>query len=111
MPVGTPLPDDLIDAWLEQDAHAAWGAAAGQAIEIHCEDLREALASVCYQLGPGWKSDFKKTWQLLQAGLWEDAAIEAADSKWYVQTPVRVIDFQWALWNQAIQDRHDPQTP
>ena len=56
-----------------------------------------ALASVNFQLGIGWNKKHKETWKKLRRGDWEEAALEASDSKWFDQTPTRVEDFQRAI--------------
>ncbi len=100
--VGDVVADDVIDKWLYEDSQKAWLAAFNQAKGIDCMDLRPALFHVCYQLGSGWRSIHKKTWAYMRDHEWQKAAIEAADSRWNQQTPVRVIDFQIALLQKAI---------
>ena len=89
-PEGAAIPNAQIQGWLSEDSEEAWAAAVYQSIDIDCPMLVEGLFHVCFQLGPFWHKTHKKTWALLQAGEWEEAAVEAADSLWYKQTPVRV---------------------
>ena len=96
-PEGSKLPAQMIDTWLEQDSQRAWLAAYNQAQGVDYPKLQEALFHVNFQLGPGWNLIHKKTWALLKAHEWLEAAAEAEDSLWYQQTPLRVRDFQYSL--------------
>ena len=95
---------DVIDAetrdrLLRNDSIKAWNAAERQAKELGVDDpdFMIALASVNFQLGIGWNKKHKETWKKLRRGDWEEAALEASDSKWFDQTPTRVEDFQRAI--------------
>ena len=95
--------DEVDPAWLEQETKkrtmGAWQAAVAQGndLGVKDQDFLEGLASVNYQLGNDWNKIHKKTWALMQQGKWNEAADEAANSKWNEQTPVRVRDFQQVL--------------
>ena len=103
-PVGAELSEELVEAWLEADAAKAWLAAYNQANGIRTLELQGALFHVNFQLGAGWPLIHKKTWGYIRDHEWQKAAIEAADSRWNDQTPLRVYDFQLALIQQAIKD-------
>ncbi|AFU62918.2 lysozyme [Pseudomonas tolaasii] len=97
----------LADAWFEGDIGWAEDAALRQSLQLPfvTQDLLDKLVSVNFQLGAGWTGTFKKTWALLLAGKYAEAAREAEDSNWHKQTPVRVRDFQEALWRtQTLYD-------
>ncbi len=47
------------------------------------------LQSMAYQLGERGLDDFKKMWQAIEKGDWEEAAKQALDSRWAIQTPNR----------------------
>ena len=96
-PVGTPVPKDVIDEWFKKDSAKAFAAANRQAKEIGRPDMQAVLASVNFQLGTDWNKEHKKTWKLMKEGKWQEAAVEAANSRWFTQTPVRVKDLQDAL--------------
>ncbi len=66
------------------------------------QDLLNVLVSVNYQLGTGWTNKFKNTWGLMRKGDFYGAADEAENSLWAKQTPVRVRDFQKALWRTQV---------
>ena len=72
-----------------------------QSEDLGIEDLDfiDSLASVNYQLGTSWFKIHKKTWKFLQNREYDEAAVEAADSDWFKQTPTRVEDFQAAIRN------------
>jgi LysM repeat protein/GH24 family phage-related lysozyme (muramidase) len=93
------VPMPILEAWAQADAQNAYKAAVAQARKagIGNQDFINALTAVNFQLGTLWYTEHKKTWAYIQAHEWEKAAVEATDSKWYKQTPVRVTDFQAAL--------------
>lgn len=94
----------VADDWLEDDLGAATVAAKDQAKQLPfwTQELEDVLVSVNFQLGTQWYTKFPKTWGLLKAGKYEEAAWEAEDSLWAKQTPVRVRDFQRALWRAKV---------
>ena len=53
------------------------------------EEAQEVVYEMCYQLGLGGFSKFKKTIALLRLGDYKECASEMLDSKWYRQTPNR----------------------
>jgi GH24 family phage-related lysozyme (muramidase) len=98
-PFGTELSTTQVMAWAQADVGAAWNKAQEQAADLGVtdHDFTVALGSMCFQLGVYWDTKFVKTWALMKAHKWEEAAIEAADSEWAKQTPTRLHDFQAAL--------------
>lgn len=102
-PEGSTIPPVIVDSWLMGDIGIAKKAAQNQCEELlePSTELYEALVSVNFQLGTGWNKIHKKTWKLMTQGRYEEAAVEAANSVWYRQTPVRVKDFQKALINES----------
>lgn len=98
---GDPAKFDLetAKAWLEKDIGAARAAAKRQFDQLpyQTQTLHDVLVSVNFQLGTQWFKDHKKTWARMLEGNYVAAAIEAQDSLWYRQTPVRVHDLQKAL--------------
>ena len=53
------------------------------------ESVQDVVIEMCYQLGLGGFSKFKKTIALLRLGDYEACSIEMLDSKWARQTPNR----------------------
>lgn len=102
-PEGTYIAPPIVESWLRGDIALAEKAAQNQCEELTepSEDLLHALISVNFQLGTNWNRIHKKTWKLMTQGRYEEAAVEAANSVWYRQTPVRVKDFQKALRKEA----------
>ena len=94
----------LADAWFEGDIKDAEEAATKQSLQLPfvTQDLLNVLVSVNYQLGTGWTNKFKNTWGLMLKGDFYGAADEAENSLWAKQTPVRVRDFQKALWRTQV---------
>jgi len=97
--LGDVVDSETLDRFLRDDSIKAWNAAEKQAQKLGVDDpdFMIALASVNFQLGTSWNKEHKETWKKLGRGNWEEAALEAADSKWFDQTPTRVEDFQEAI--------------
>lgn len=98
-PKGTAIPEEVTKTWLKEDSAKAYTSAEEQASELGIQDVEfiNALASVNFQLGTKWNTIHKGTWKLIKQGKYTEAAKEAANSRWFKQTPVRVKDFQEAL--------------
>ncbi len=98
-PVGTRVPDEVLNRWAEKDTAKAYNAALKQSetLRLESREFVVALASVNFQLGTGWYTIHKQTWAFLLDHDWERAALEAERSAWFKQTPVRVRDFQKAV--------------
>lgn len=92
------------EAWelLKKDAKPAWKAAREQARQIGRPDMLKGLLSINYQLGTSWNKEHTKTWGLLTEGQWDKAAIEAENSRWAKQTPVRIRHFQKAIRGELL---------
>lgn len=101
--LGDKISDEKVKELLRKDAQKAFRAAKEQAAEagIESPDFIIALGSVNFQLGTGWRGKFKKTWELIKDGQYEEAANRLNKTKWNAQTPVRVQDFQTALRDLA----------
>jgi GH24 family phage-related lysozyme (muramidase) len=97
--VGDKVPVATLKAWAQADAKKAYDAGAAQASIIGVSDQKfiNAMASVNFQLGSAWNTIHKKTWAYMVAHEWEKSALEAQNSSWYTQTPIRVQDFQAVL--------------
>jgi GH24 family phage-related lysozyme (muramidase) len=103
--LGDEIDDQRVMAFFKKDSANAVSRARSQAARAGIKDAQFIvyLASVNFQLGFKWPTKFKKTWALIMEGKYEDAAVEAQNSLWYKQTPVRVKDFQLAL--RALPDK------
>jgi len=53
------------------------------------QEIKDVVMEMCYQLGVGGVSKFKKTIAYLQNKQWEEASVEMLDSRWAKQTPNR----------------------
>jgi GH24 family phage-related lysozyme (muramidase) len=97
--VGDTISNDQVDAFFRTDSAAAMRAAVSQAAEAGITDTTflPYLASVNFQLGVSWTSEFFETWPLIVSGQYQKASDGLRVSKWAQQTPVRVKDFQDAL--------------
>lgn len=58
-------------------------------IANHPEPVQRALANMAYQLGVSGVVGFKNTLKLISQGRYVEAAEEALNSKWAIQTPNR----------------------
>ncbi|MEE8295824.1 MAG: hypothetical protein V3R64_08940 [Sphingomonadales bacterium] len=98
-PVDAVVPKAVLEGWVRADSRKAYNAALAQAKTLGLSDKKfiVVLTSVNFQLGTAWNSIHKNTWKHMVAKNWEKAALEAQDSRWFRQTPVRVRDFQAAL--------------
>ena len=105
---GDKIDKAVTTAWLEKDAAKAYDAAILQAREagITDQDFIEALGSVNFQLGTGWRGKMKNAWKAIKDGKFDEAIDEiqfksgekgTEKSAWFKQTPVRVEDFSTAL--------------
>ena len=129
---GDKIHPDVTSKWLKQDSSKAYSAGLSQAKELGIEDqgMIEALGSVNFQLGTGWRSKFKGSWEAMQSGDFDLAASEAmfkypsaagnvfsmdksqqqGTSSWAQQTPQRVEDFVGALrgYGESQKSSIDP---
>ena len=53
------------------------------------QEIKDVVMEMCYQLGVGGFSKFKKTISYLQNKQFQDASVEMLDSLWAKQTPNR----------------------
>ena len=53
------------------------------------QEIKDVVMNMCYQLGVGGFSKFKKTISFLQNKQFQDASVEMLDSLWAKQTPNR----------------------
>ena len=110
--IGTPIPESVVNAWLEKDLAIAKKAAKKQASQLNnpaTQKFENALVSVNFQLGQNWTSKFPTAWKHLKNGKYNKAIqeIKFADptnkpgmhSDWYKQTRNRVNDFEKAIIN------------
>jgi lysozyme len=97
--LGEAITQDRSDDLFAADGRAALDAAYEQAADagITSTAFIPFLASVNFQLGVAWCHEFPQTWACIVAGEYEQAAVDAGESEWARQTPVRVLDFQTAL--------------
>ena len=61
------------------------------------QEIKDVVIEMCYQLGVGGFSKFKKTISYLQNKQWEDASIEMLDSLWARQTPNRAEELSYKV--------------
>jgi GH24 family phage-related lysozyme (muramidase) len=100
-PKGTVVPEEVRNAWFEDDSAKSTKAAYDQAQELQAPSLIPALASVNFQLGTAWTEKFPTAYEHLKNGDYESAIQEIENtskgsgklSTWNKQTPVRVTDF------------------
>ena len=104
-PKGTVVPEEVRNAWFEDDSAKSTKAAYDQAQELQAPSLIPALASVNFQLGTAWTEKFPTAYEHLKNGNYESAIQEIENtsegsgklSTWNKQTPVRVTDFVAAI--------------
>ena len=106
--VGDRITDAQKEAFFRADADKALRAARAQMREAGIADqgFLVPLASVNFQLGTGWKNEFKKTWAFIKARQYAAAATEVQDSKWFrVDSPDRVQAFQEELMRLELAEQ------
>ena len=105
---GQKIDETTTKQWLIDDSSKAYNAAIAQAKEAGITDQAfiEALGSVNFQLGTGWRDKMPKAWKAIKAGKFDEAINQiqfksgekgTEKSNWSTQTPVRVEDFSDAL--------------
>lgn len=110
MRFGDNIPDAIGQAWWAKDSAKAFAATAAQMDEagITSEAFFPYLASVNYQLGTEWTKEFPNTWAMIVRGDYLDAAFAVGNTRWDMETPVRVADFQKALRALPPKPKQDP---
>lgn len=104
-PEGTYIPEDVRNAWFEEDLNTAMKAANQQLHDLNLisMDFRDALVSVNFQLGTKWWKKFPNAYNAIKQRNWTRAIYEinhgagGSPSLWKRQTPQRVKDFERAL--------------
>ena len=98
-PVGSTVPEDILEQWQASDVNTAYLAALAQSAAIGFDNqiLVNALASVSFQLGADWHKKLYGTWNLLTTHQWSAAAAHEELSLWAKETPLRAKDFADAL--------------
>jgi lysozyme len=76
------LEDDINEAVADLDRNIPWWRSLSESRQL-------ALANMCFQLGYPRLARFKKMMAALEAGDYAEAAKEANDSLWAIQTPKR----------------------
>jgi hypothetical protein len=100
---GTPVPVKQVNEWFAKDTLRSRKDALKQAKSLDLPSLEEALISVNFQMGAGWKSKFKLAWKALETHDFADAIYEVThgssggESLWLKQSPDRVEDFVTAI--------------
>ena len=111
---GAVIDENITTKWLEKDSAKAYNAAISQAKEAGITDQAfiEALGSVNFQLGTGWRRKMENAWKAIKAGNFDKAIDEiqfksgekgTEKSKWFQDTPVRVEDFSTALKSYSVK--------
>lgn len=97
--LGQRITPQQVEAFFAADIAKAFAAAKSQARELgkYTPNMIAALTSVNFQLGTGWRSSFKNTWNALRVGSVESAISRLKVSAWNTQTPVRVASFISAI--------------
>ena len=99
--VGDKISDATVAALFQADSASAMTAARSQAAQAGISDPNfiPYLASVNFQLGTGWTVTFPDTWGMIVNGDYKGAANALYGTRWSIQSPIRVQDFQDALRN------------
>lgn len=80
------------EAWLIQDLlQASVQVRRFKGYSSASDARKNVLIEMCYNLGPGRLSGFKKMWEAIEEGDYNKAAAEMLDSKWAKQVGNRAI--------------------
>ncbi len=66
-------------------------------------DRRAVILSMTYQMGVNGVLNFRKMWKALEAGNWEEAGVQALDSRWARQTASRASRHAAILAGETIR--------
>jgi lysozyme len=94
-PLGTPIPEDQISKWLEQDTSTSIKIAqtlCGDNWDKLSDTRKRAVADLAYNLGQPRLSKFTKFLSAMKENDFDKAAIELRNSKWYSQVGRRGPD-------------------
>lgn len=68
------------------------------------DDRRAIVLSMAYQMGTSGVLKFRKMWNAIGLGDWEEAATQALDSQWARQTPERAERHARVLRGESLED-------
>lgn len=91
-PLGTPIPKEQVEKWLEQDTVTALKIAQNLCNDIWADlsDVRKrAVVDLAYNLGPTRLAKFTNFLSAMNSGNFDKAAVELRNSKWYTQVGKR----------------------
>jgi GH24 family phage-related lysozyme (muramidase) len=95
-PVGSTVPQAVLDGWFAQNSQGAYRVALQQAQQVGLANNPHAVdifGSMSYQLGNAWPRVFPQMFAALRNKDYASAIRNAQQSAWARQTPVRVKDF------------------
>ena len=93
-PVGTAIPDDVVDAWFKTDMEEADKDLTSvlERKKVHVPDeVFDILQNMTFNLGKKGISEFKDMWTAIEVGDWKAAAAEMRDSDWAKQVGNRAV--------------------
>jgi len=93
-PIGTAIPDDVVDAWFKTDMNEADKDITSvlEKKKVHVPDeVFDILQNMTFNLGKKGISEFKDMWKAIEVGDWKAAAAEMRDSDWAKQVGNRAI--------------------
>ena len=86
-PVGTEIPIEVVQRWLDEDMLEAVEAA--DRLLENCpyfsEELHDIITNMAFNLGERGLRGFKRMWEAINRGLFSYAAEEMKHSRWYIQ--------------------------
>ena len=100
-PVGTPVSEQRVQDWFSQDVSKAIADARALVpnLESHPSAVVHALINMAFNLGRTRLSKFKKTLSLINSRQYEEASLEALNSRWASQVGRRANRISVALAN------------
>lgn len=116
-PIGTEIPDDVVDAWFKTDMDEADKdlTAVLEKKKVHVPDeVFDILQNMTFNLGKKGIADFTDMWKAIEVGDWKTASTEMRDSKWAKDVgnrAVRLADRMASIQSNTQEEVTDNLTP
>lgn len=100
-PVGTKVPQQVVDAYYDNDfdkhvteAIHVFESKGGEDFDSLPEDIQHTLVNMTFNLGGSRLGKFNNMWKAVVAEDWKNMAVEMEDSKWFRQVGRRGTELQ-----------------
>lgn len=92
-PLGSPIPSQVVETWFDEDMIDAADSASRllSGIKDPPDELHDIITNMAFNLGEPKLRQFRKMWEAIYAGDYEQASKEMRDSRWFYQVRNRAI--------------------